>query len=213
MSNEILILTDGEAEGLTLDKLLRKIPVDKRYRVYNAEIQPYINDINKLKKALKSSYRRLFAKKLDSDRYEKVIMVIDFEQQEILGECLVVRKNFFIQALQEVYSQFICSVVFKNKKYENWIIADPDTIKALKGYNLSNNQIRQVSQTADNVLDAVRYLEQAKSNHFDKVRDSQLIIPKLNVNEMERNSRSFRKMVKEIGIQKYVGISSKNYIP
>ncbi|MCK4259581.1 MAG: hypothetical protein KAX49_11425 [Halanaerobiales bacterium] len=80
-----------------------------------------------------------------------------------------------------------CSVVFKVRKYENWIIADPMTISELRGYKLSKNQMRQANNNnADNVIDAVTYLSQAKGCSFNKVRDIQSIVPKLNGNEMEK---------------------------
>lgn len=212
-NNKILIFTDGYTEELTLNDLLNKAGGTYVLQVVRLSLHPEA-PVSSMRKVLEGGCKKLTSKKTAaalSERYRKVILVIDYETQDCSR--LTQRKAELEQCLAQVVAPVPCAVVFKFRTYENWIIADPETLDDLNGFTVSQAMKNRVSPNKADAVDASSFLSAVKSgSKYDKIRDGQKLVEKLNIEQVERNSRSFRKMLKEIEVH-YHGISSKSYRP
>ena len=97
------------------------------------------------------------------------------------------------------------SVVLKVTMFENWLVADPDAYKALRGRFTRVATLRKAVEPdkADSV-DALSLLRKcSKTGTFEKVRDGVAICKELEPNRAARNSRSFRRFLRVLGHPDY----------
>lgn len=100
-------------------------------------------------------------------------------------------------------------VVFKMRMFENWLVADPASVKGQPGrYKaMSKSDSAYVPGRADEV-DALALLKKlAKGNAYDKVRDGKKLADTLELGRAAANSRSFRRFLRVCGHPKYSGQS------
>jgi len=104
-------------------------------------------------------------------------------------------------------------VVVKNRKFENWLIADPKALASLKGRFKPTQAFRKhVSPNkADNVPDGAVLLKQicVKGSYYHKTQDPPRILAAMDVAEGGRNSRSFRRFLRLVGDRRYRDQSKK----
>jgi hypothetical protein len=91
-------------------------------------------------------------------------------------------------------------VVLKVTKLENWLIADPQALRELKGLFENIERIeKQVAGRAD-VVDALSLLKTcSRKRAYDKKTGAIEICKKLDPERARKNSRSFRKLLKTLG--------------
>ena len=193
----IAVLVDGSGEEQALNEL---IPTINRmflssHRLLNAgyvDIQPKATAAQIVKKATNRVVHL-------SRKADKVIILIDFEDREgcLVEWCRELRGAFHRREMSKV------EVVIKNRKFENWLIADPDNIHKKNGYEVSSAKKRQVAPgKADNVSDAEKWLNECKkkgSGSYHKTQDAKAFCKTTDVSVVKKNSRSFRKFAKECG--------------
>lgn len=200
MSTRVGVVSDGSAEIESLRILLRKLKSD--YTIIEsaaayAQMQP---------KSTPKQIAKAAASKVDIlhnlKKIDKVIVIIDREDLEICpGEFSEkIRKALHSQVKPEV------SVVVKDKKFENWLLASPDTIsknsKRFQDIHKYKNKI--APNRADNIIDSENLLKKtAKDNQYNKGVCPNEILEAACPDEMGANSRSFRKFLQEAGVRKY----------
>ena len=207
MSGKILIMTEGDSEDRTLKDFIKKwsdqcgIPndVDVRYIVFD----PHTGE-DKAIQALTSFRNKIFKNRYDSSRYNKIILLLDFEQRD-LNDMGVLKDKLCI-SLGRVYPGIECTTVFKVRAFENWLIADPEELLKLNRFSrLSQAQKRAtVTSSGADRQDGLNVLKQASSGKYHKISDSNDIMNKIRATELEKNSRSFRKLLAEVGVVRYL---------
>lgn len=103
-------------------------------------------------------------------------------------------------------------VVIKDKKFENWLIADPLALKQYpRRFNVNKSFERKVSRNkADNVPDAEALSNTAcKGGAFHKRKDASEIARAQSVTNVAANSRSFRRFLRVLTYPNYA-TQSKN---
>lgn len=91
------------------------------------------------------------------------------------------------------------SVVIKDKKFENWLVADVTAIRELGGrFKLSQSQLRIITpDRADSIADAEQLLRSAAARPgYNKTHDAMQIMAKADLLRIAENSRSFRRMLR-----------------
>jgi hypothetical protein len=104
--------------------------------------------------------------------------------------------------LQELSSTVKLQVVLKVTMFENWLIADPEALRELKGLfeNVDRIEKRVVTGRAD-AVDALNLLKAcSRQRIYDKPEGSIAICKRLNTTRAAENSRSFRKFLKALGV-------------
>ena len=101
-------------------------------------------------------------------------------------------------------------VVVKNRKFENWLIADPGAFKKLRGrYEITSAFEGAVSPNkADGGTDATGLIKSiSKDRSYDKLKDAVAIVSVADPGTMACNSRSFRRFLRLLGHPDYVAQS------
>jgi hypothetical protein len=97
------------------------------------------------------------------------------------------------------------AVVVKNRKLENWLIADMDALaKHPARFRVSKTVRRKVSPNKADACDALTLLKSMTINKsYNKVPDSQLILGTADPLTIAANSRSFRRLLRVLGHPAY----------
>ena len=207
MAGKILIMTEGDSEDRTLKDFIKKWStqcginndIDVRYIVFDP-----LTGEDKALQALTSFKNRIFRNKYDPNRYSKIILLLDYEQRA-LSEMAGI-KSRLCASLSKVYPGILCTTVFKVKAFENWLIADPDELVKLNRFSrLSETQKRAIiTNSGADRQDGFNILKQASNGKYHKTSDSNDIMNKVRATELEKHSRSFRKLLAELGAVRYI---------
>jgi hypothetical protein len=95
--------------------------------------------------------------------------------------------------------------VVKNRTFENWVIADVEAVRGVRGRFTVSGGMRSAVEggTADNV-DALSLLKRAaQGDAYEKVHDAQPILEGADVRRIASNSRSFRRFLRVIDYPDY----------
>lgn len=139
---------------------------------------------------------------LESETPDKIIVAIDLEDR---GKCPVQ----FAGELEFAIAREIqnCSapirVIVKNVMFENWLVSDLAAIRQMSGFNVSEGVRKKVEKNKGDGIDALKLLKQMHGGTYDKMSDGARICQKVKPERMALHSRSFRKCLREIGVQKY----------
>jgi hypothetical protein len=127
---------------------------------------------------------------------EKVVVIIDRED----------RQDCHIDWAREIEAALVdlgvlgATVVVKNRKFENWLIADPDGLSSLKDFSVSNaKKSLVVGNKADHVTDAARWLGDCSASGYAKGKHQEAICKVICFRRMAENSRSFRCFLRRLG--------------
>lgn len=207
MSGKILIMTEGDSEDITLKDFIKKWSakcgihndIDVRHTVFD----PYTGE-DKAMQAFTSFKNKIFKHKYDSTRYSKIILLLDFERRALSD--MEGLKSMLCTSLNRVFPGIECTAVFKVRAFENWLIADPDELVKLNRFSrLSEAQKRAiVTSSGSDRQDGLNVLKQASNGKYHKTSDSYDIMNKIRATELEKNSRSFRKLLAELGAVRYL---------
>lgn len=134
-----------------------------------------------------------------------VVVLLDREtRDECPGElATAIRENI------ENYATARICVVIKNRKFENWLVADIRSLAAMRArFNITAGRRRLVEGDRADSIDGHGLLRQAaKGDAYDKVLDSRRILERADPVAIAANSRSFRKFLRCVGHPKYVAQS------
>ncbi|MGH9834829.1 MAG: DUF4276 family protein [Blastocatellia bacterium] len=137
-----------------------------------------------------------------------VVVLVDHEdRKDCPGDWAVeLEKAFKSLGYQDV------SVAVKNRKFENWLIADVNAFRKMKArYKMTKafeNAVRP--DKADLVEDAERLINQIViKSEYHKRRDAAKIAQLQELEEAGRHSRSFRRFLRLIGYPDYRDQSRK----
>lgn len=192
----VAVICDGDAEVEVLRVLLGKLVINgvQLIGAAYADMQPSA-PIAQVVAAARSRIEIWRARNAS-----RIIVVIDREQSVICpGERAEALRNAFHGAgYQEV------EVVVKDRKLENWLIADAEAVSTLNNFSLPDNIVRRVETAgADSVQDAQRELERAGRNGYSKRRDAIRIATISAIEVIEQRSRSFRRFLRHAGHPAY----------
>ena len=103
------------------------------------------------------------------------------------------------------YSSVETSVVLKDSKYENWLVADIEALARMRArFEITTARRRQVAPNHADRIDAHELLKRAAvKDAYDKVADSVRITAAADPAAMARNSRSFRRFLHCAGYAAY----------
>jgi hypothetical protein len=201
---KIGIVVDGDAESQALKKLTRRIKIAGTQLLgpFYAPMQPKSTP----KQIAKSAEKQVVI--LKRKRADKVVVLVDREDQAgTPGEIAISLEAAFHElGHQQVY------VVIKNRKFENWLIADVGAFRQMpRRYKVSSAFEKAVSpDKADSVKDAEALINQiALKVKYHKRHDAAQIAEKQNEAEIGLNSRSFRRFLRLIGHPDYRDQSCK----
>lgn len=194
---KIGIIVDGSEEQSTFGIVVSKIQIEGIHIVkpLYASIAPKATPLQ-IAKAAESRIKILHATGV-----QKIIVSIDLED---LNECPGSRAKNLEEAFSKLGYKNI-SVVIKNRKFENWIIADIDNLKGHKLFNVSNSMEGRL-KNCDSIQDAVKELNKMKgvNGYYHKTKDGNSLAKSINPLNIAANSRSFRRFMKLIGHPNYL---------
>ncbi len=198
MVMRIGVIVDGQSEFVALREIFPLLAQDAGNVIIGpvkADIQPKA-PTGVIARACIGSVSVLRSRNVDS-----VIVLFDREDRpECPGQLAeMVRENLERQVGLSVH------VVIKDRSFENWLISDPDAIRALPArFKMSNTAVSAiVPNKADNLV-AIEVLQASTlSQSYQKVKDSVRILQKAEPLKMGSNSRSFRRFLRCIGHPAY----------
>lgn len=127
------------------------------------------------------------------------VLIIDRENQQTVPGSLAVAVCAAIQAIDAW--PFEVSVVYKDRTFENWLIADPEALKLQPArFNFTQAMVRQVTPNKADKVKAIDILKRAAiGRSYDKIADGARIIAKYDVLAAAANSRSLRHLLHVLG--------------
>lgn len=194
---KIGLLVDGRAEYSALPYLLERI-VSPHTILRNpllCDIQPFASPAQIAHVASKS-FPILLHRGAD-----RILILIDKEsRQDCTAELAASVEKEASSRLDR--SDVVVKVIFKVKMFENWFVADPDALLGISGrFEKVERIAKQVSPNRADAVDALGLLKTcSKDRTFDKVRDGVAICKVLDPARAAAVSRSFRKLLKELGV-------------
>jgi len=133
---------------------------------------------------------------------QRIVLLIDREERQDCAPELAAR---IAEALGR-RGECGITVVVKDRAFENWLVADPGCLAALRArFRPTKAFMRRVSPNkADNVRDAESLLSQiAVGPSYHKRHDPLKILGAMNVEAAAKNSRSFRRFLRVVGDTRY----------
>lgn len=193
------LIVDGQSEYRSLDLLLKRIEIPNvLVGVLLSNIQPHA-PTPQIAKAMVGQIRILAHRQANM-----VIALIDREERPT---CPGQWASEIAQALSRSYASYGIrfGVVVKDTCYENWLISDTAVFRAMpRRFNMSSADIRRIAPNKADKVDAQAMLKGAAiSEAYSKVEDAVRIMALADPLRMAANSRSFRKLLRELQHPKY----------
>jgi len=194
------LIADGQSEVGALPQLLNRlgipdvIIIGPRY----ADLQPKATAAQ-IAKAAESRIRTLMAQAA----VDRIVIMIDHEDRDDCpGEwARTLCQEFVGNGFDNV------SVVVKNRKFENWLIADPENIQEEMParFSFDRTVVRSIQGGgADNIEDAELILDRASiGKNYNKTKDASQICRNIEPLMVAKNSRSFRRFLRLLGHPQY----------
>lgn len=200
---KIGVIVDGAAESQALKLITQKIyiPDAQILNPLYADIQPR-SAPGQIARSVKSKLDILIARQVD-----QVVVLIDREDR---SECPTRLAQDIEGAFRKLGHKNV-SVIIKNRKFENWLIADVEVFRNKARYKVTNKFIKAVvPNKADSVDNAEALLNQiCIGTEYHKRRDAAQITDLQDVSSIGNHSRSFRRFLRLIGHPDYIA-QSKN---
>jgi hypothetical protein len=203
---KIGIIADGSAESQALRLLTRQIRIEGTQildPIY-ADMQP-TSTPRQIAKSAEEGIKYLKRKQA-----ARVIVLVDREDLKGSPSDLATSLE---TAFREKGHSHIC-VVIKNRKFENWLIADPQAFKKMPARYKVTLAFEKavVPDKADSVEDAEAHINRIVKgkDKYHKRRDAVQITAKQDCLEIGQNSRSFRRFLRLVGHPDYEDQSCKS---
>jgi hypothetical protein len=199
------IIVEGQEESQSLAYVVEKITIKGvtiRKPLY-ASIEPKATPLQ-IAKSVESRLKIL-------GQVNRILLLIDLEN---LDACPGERAQTLEQAVAKMGYHNV-QVVIKNRKFENWLIADCEALKQLNLFKPTQSFIKQVTGKADTVADAVGLLSSIKTDKksFHKTNDGTAIAKKAVPETIALHSRSFRRFLRLLNHEDYKNQSKKAKTP
>lgn len=196
-----MIVTEGVGEYSAFKVLFSSLPTTSGAlapKIVRVTCQPD-GPIKGIAKACEPLLRQAHARKTDL-----FVLVIDREQQESTPLELASALKGELASLSP--GSFHIEVVYKDRTFENWLIADLNALRKQPArYAVSNALIRHVEPDKADSARAIDLLKKAvKGKQYDKIDDGQKIADRLDLMAAARNSRSFRHLLHVLGHVEYL---------
>lgn len=197
------LIVDGDAEFASLPHLLPRI--DSKHevlpRVLKAAMHP-LGGPGKIARAVMPAIRIFVANK----GVRQVVIVLDREQQP--GCCGAIAEDITRAVSRLCESEGLrvqVSVVLKDRTYENWLISDPEALRASTGrFRVTAALTKKVQPDKADTVEAGKLIKTAVvKGSYDKVEDGVRIMKAANPLRMGANSRSFRRLLRVVGDRAY----------
>ena len=194
---KIGLLVDGRAEYVGLPYLLERIvsPHTILRTPLLCDIQPFASPAQIAHVASKS-FPILLHRGAD-----RILILFDKEARQ---DCTVELATAVEKAARARLDRpdVEVRVILKVKMFENWFVADPEALRGIAGrFEKVERIAKQVTPGRADSVDALGLLKAcSKDRTFDKPRDAATICKVIDPARAAANSRSFRKMLKELGV-------------
>jgi hypothetical protein len=195
------LIVDGQAEFHSLPLLLRRVETPHvLIDTLLANMHPYA-PIPQIIKAMTSRVTILSNKGANM-----IIALLDREERDV---CPGAWASEIAQAMRDAWMDrgvAIFSVVIKNSCYENWLVADTTAFDRMpRRFRLPAADIaRIVPNKADSVNAQLLLRSAAQKEAYSKVVDAKKIMSIADPLEMAANSRSFRRLLRQLEHPRYV---------
>jgi hypothetical protein len=186
------IIVDGQAEPEALSLALRRLRDIGPFHIVYARIQPTAAPA-RIAEMARDQVEKLLARGA-----QRIVLLIDREDRD---DCAPGFAAAIESAMLGLGTGQV-RVVVKNRKFENWLIADPDALARLrKRFEITEAFRRHVGpDKADNVPDAEAWLARAtRGDSYHKRGDPLRIMRVLDVRAAAKNSRSLRRFLRVLG--------------
>jgi len=191
------VIVEGLGEINAIQHLLTKI--DKTTglmcRPLRADLQPKANS-RVIARSAKGAINQLVSRGV-----KKVVVLIDREDHP----CAVSFASDLSEALHDLCCSCQFAVVVKNNSIVNWVLADLNALISMTSrFSVTEDVRRAVSNRADELPNPVRMLDKcAVKFDYHKGQDPAKIAAKMDLIVASKNSRSFRKFMREVGDRRY----------
>lgn len=190
----IAVVVEGIGEIEAIKFYISKIDktVSVVGRPYHADLQPKANP------RVIATAARPVINQLKKRGVTKILIVIDLEDRP----CPLRFAQQLKGAFDEFYDGVEITPVIKHHCFENWMIADPDALRALRK-RFKNVEIIEAAikkNGADAVQDPLGLLDRCSiKTEYHKTIDPSRIAAQQDIDRLAVNSRSFKGFVKELG--------------
>lgn len=195
------ILVDGQSEFEGLPFLMTRLRAAGRIlKPLRCDMQPYA-PLPQIAYAVQRRIPILLAKGA-----ETVVVLLDKEDRSECTGSLATNLEHEIRTRLANTPGVLVHVVLKVRKFENWLIADPEPYRRHAGLFQHPERIENavVPNKADNV-DALSLITACtKSGQFNKVTVAKQICTGQDPEVAARNSRSYRRLLRVLGHPRYV---------
>jgi hypothetical protein len=186
------VVVDGLAEYASLGLLWPKLtPVTGHtyLRVLKADIQP-LAPFPVIARACRDALRQLAGRGVD-----RILVVFDREDR---GECPPAIATAVQRALRE-HSACPVTVVVKDRQYENWLVADLEACaRHPVRYRVAPRHRRATEPDRADIINATAVLKSIVNGDYDKIEDAKNLLVEMDPLRAAANSRSFRKLLREL---------------
>lgn len=194
---KIGILVDGRAEYYALPYVLPRLRSPHQVLTpLVCDIQPFATPAQ-MALAASKKFQILLAKGVDS-----IVVLVDKETRpDCTVELVQSVEREARTRLAALSTTVSLQVVLKVSKFENWLVADPQTLSGLPGLFEKVERIeKQVIKGRADAVDALGLLNTcSRQKSYDKVTGALAICKQLDPSRAAENSRSFRKLLKTLG--------------
>lgn len=191
----IALVTEGDAEFAAIPKILPQLERATAHQIIKplkATIQP---DASAAVVARQAKGAILIAAAKGADL---VVVVLDREKRV---ECPSLLATAVEAAISAVCAGVTVKVVYKDRAFENWLVADMDALKKQPArFAVTPARRKKVEPNKSDKIDALVLLkEMATGPSYSKVVDGVKICSHMHVGKAAKHSRSFRHFMHVLG--------------
>lgn len=192
----VAILTEGDTEyaciPLLRDQILLRTSAES-IKVMKLAVQPD-GPPAKIARTIKSQFFTILR-----DRYELVIVLLDREAKT--EGCGAIASRIKTEITRTCGSSVSFHVSIKDRTFENWIVADLDSLRAQpRRYSVDRAMIAKVQPDKADHVDALSLLKVATIGRaYEKVADGKKCAAEASISRMAKHSRSVRHFLHLLG--------------
>jgi hypothetical protein len=188
------LVVEGQSERYALPTLTPRIPTTSQFigpPLY-ADMQPTAPPLQ-IALAVKGKLLILAQRRVDL-----ALVLIDREQHSTCAGAWATTLQAAIAQTCGGSGVANFTVVVKDRKFENWLVADTAAFNSIRGrFRLTTAQVSSVTPNKADTIDAERILKDAAQKRaYEKYADSGTILERADPLAMAKNSRSFRRFLR-----------------
>jgi hypothetical protein len=190
-------IVDGEAEFRSLSGIYPRLGVSATLLApLKSDIQP-LAPLPQIAASIKIPLRIMHGRGADL-----VVVLLD---REMRTECPGDLARSLSLLLSLSYPVPRIAVVMKDRRFENWLVSDPEVFRHFKArFRFESGHRSQVAPDKADHIDALAMLKRLViQQDYSKVKDAVQILRHAEPSRMARNSRSFRRFLRLLGHPAY----------